>query len=149
MPQRLGGGPECAAGRGDYYLEHGGYTWRTLDGAHPQDSSNSAPNNGCQQECTAYYTQSWRSGSCRTYEPNYLPLPAGWVLAPNDATSVAVVAAHGWGTYALVLADGGVVGGANANSYDVGDQYRTGGLATSGGTYTVTTCNNRVLARCG
>ena len=25
----------CVAGRGDQYIEHGGYTWRTLDGAEP------------------------------------------------------------------------------------------------------------------
>ena len=40
------------AGRGDQYIEHGGYTWRTLDGADPQGGRNGAPNGGCQRICT-------------------------------------------------------------------------------------------------
>ena len=39
--------------------------------------------------------------------------------------------------------------GAGGSSY-AGDSCNSGNLlATSGGTYTVTTCNARVLARCG
>ena len=125
---------DCAAGRGDQYIEHGGYTWRTLDGADPQGPWNGAPNFGCQRS------------------NNYLPLPAGWVLAPNDATSIAVVAAHGWSTYCPVLADGTSWGSANAAGTSWGSPGGSCGsdrLATSGGTYTVTACRQRVLARCG
>ena len=139
MPQ------DCAAGRGDHYIEHGGYTWRTLDGADPQGGSSwGAPNGGCQQECTEYRSD----GYCTTRgDDNYLPLPAGWVLAPNDATSIAVVAAHGWSTHCAVLADGTTWYSAN---YNPGDQCGSSlRLATSGGTYTVTGCRLRVLARCG
>ena len=131
MPQGL-----CAAGRGDHYIEHGGYTWRTLDGANPQGGGSGAPGNGCQ--CTNRVCSS---------TPNYLPLPAGWVLAPNDATSIAVVAAHGWSTACPVLADGTAWrSGAISNS---GGSCGSNSLATSGGTYTVVNCKRRVLARCG
>eukprot|EP01045_Picozoa_sp_COSAG04_P010260 COSAG04_NODE_623_length_11808_cov_2.965838_3_plen_154_part_00 len=122
---------DCAAGRGDQYIEHGGYTWRTLDGADPEGGVYGAPNGGCQGTS------------------NYLPLPAGWVLAPNDATSRAVAAAHRWSTACAVLADGtSWQCGGNDNP---GDSCISGinRLATSGGTYTVTGCNYRVLARCG
>ena len=124
------------ASRGDQYIEHGGYTWRTLDGADPQGLWNGAPNAGCQ--CTNGHS------SCPS---NYLPLPAGWVLAPNDATSIAVVAAHGWSTGCAVLADG--TAWASANAGYAGNSCTSGRLATSGGTYTVTGCHRRVLARCG
>ena len=137
MPQGL-----CAAGRGDHYIEHGGYTWRTLDGADPQGPQEDAPNHGSQ--CIG--ASSWGPNSGRSGargQDNYLPLPAGWVLAPNDATSIAVVAAHGWSTPCAVLADGSAWGSANAPGI-CGHN-----LATSGGTYTVTDCDARVLARCG
>ena len=69
------------------------------------------------------------------------------MLAPHDATSIAVVAAHGWSTLCPVLADGtGWQSGSNGNP---GDSCVSDYLATSGGTYTVTGCNTRVLARCG
>ena len=126
------------AGRGDQYIEHGGYTWRTLDGADPQGGRSGAPNGGCQR------IDYWGDN-----EPNYLPLPAGWVLAPNDATSIAVVAAHGWSTGCAVLA-GSAWHSANANNdWSAPGSCRPGRLATSGATYTVTQCNLRVLARCG
>ena len=174
--QRLGGGPECVAGRGDQYIEHGGYTWRTLDGADPQGGEHGAPNNGCQCIGQSDRTSDWCpiSGHPNARgDDNYLPLPAGWVLAPNDATSIddwdsdchpdsaswpdcdtdatsfAVVVAHGWSTDCVVLADG--TGWASGNSgYGAGDDCGWGNvLATSGGTYTVTRCYFRVLARCG
>ena len=134
------------AGRGDQYIEHGGYTWRILDGAAPQGGRTGAPNAGCQ--CTKTNDDSWNDAS--SCPSNYLPLPAGWVLAPNDATSRAVVAAHGWSTYALVVADGTCVRSANTD-HTPGDSCWSGKLATSSGTYTVTGCvpRKRVLARCG
>ena len=38
---------------------------------------------------------------------NYLPLPPGYALAPPDADTIAVIAAHGWSTRCAVTADGG------------------------------------------
>ena len=127
---------------------HGGYTWRTLDGADPQGGSSGTPNDGCQCEDTDgnSNTGGYDGNDCPS---NYLPLPAGWVLAPNDATSIAVVAAHGWSTNCPVLADGTARTSANWGS-SAGDSCGSNSyLATSGGTYTVTDCNKRVLARCG
>eukprot|EP01045_Picozoa_sp_COSAG04_P008032 COSAG04_NODE_436_length_14464_cov_7.310825_8_plen_990_part_00 len=167
----------CAAGRGDHYIEHGGYTWRTLDGADPQGGGWDAPNGGCQ--CTGEQTHA-NSYGCGD-GPNYLPLPAGWVLAPgpnidwdsdchpkrgnswdhdylaatsnwpecSDATSIAVVAAHGWSTTRVVLADGSAWWSRNICCGLAGDSCGSDRLATSGATYTVTECNRRVLARCG
>eukprot|EP01045_Picozoa_sp_COSAG04_P007634 COSAG04_NODE_403_length_14894_cov_26.107198_10_plen_109_part_00 len=106
-----------------------------------------APNGGCQ--CTGEYTSSnsWGCGN----GPNYLPLPAGWVLAPNDATSTAVADGQGWSTMCVVLADGSSWGSANQGGSAPGRCGFTSRnyLATSGGTYTVTVCTKRVLARCG
>eukprot|EP01045_Picozoa_sp_COSAG04_P009345 COSAG04_NODE_538_length_12896_cov_41.168243_10_plen_326_part_00 len=131
----------CAAGRGDQYIEHGGYTWRTLDGANPAGGAYDAPNGGCQCTADMFCTENFYCNipSRRCESPsagnNHLPLPAGWVLAPNDATSIdydsdchpwqsssnpatdnwpecsgstsiAIVAAHGWSTSCAVLADG-------------------------------------------
>ena len=131
----------CVAGRGVHYIEHGGYTWRTLDGADPQGGDSGAPNGGCQ--CTEDFDNNPFDDTCPS---NYLPLPAGWVLAPNDATSIAVVAAHRWNTACAVLADGTSWVSANAPyswytpGESCGSQNR---LATSGGTYTVMHCRRR------
>lgn len=123
----------CIAGRGDHYIEYGGYTWRTLDGADPAGGVEDAPNDG-------WHNRRW-SGSIGY---NYLPLPAGWELAPGlgglthphrklgpapgagtdcnickdnyihedgrclrqCSDTIAVIAAHGWSTSGLVVADG-------------------------------------------
>ena len=117
---------DCSVGRGNNYIEHGGYPWRTLAGADPQGPWNRAPNDGCQRG-------PWTGSE---FSPaNYLPLPAGWVLAPNDATSVAVVAAHGWSTSSMVLADGVACYTSNSSSHSPGTCPFTGPhslLATSG-----------------
>eukprot|EP01045_Picozoa_sp_COSAG04_P036607 COSAG04_NODE_8978_length_910_cov_2.040691_1_plen_193_part_00 len=168
----------CSEGRGDQYIEHGDYTWRTLDGADLEGNYDGAPNDGCQ--CTG-------SGlGSRSCPDTHLPLPAGWVLAPNDATSIdyesdcfprryvdgawqdatdnwpecsgstsrAVAAAHGWSTSCAVLADGTAWGSANSQGAGPGGNCTSycpnnNCLATSGGNYTVTACRIRVLVRCG
>ena len=143
MPQTL-----CVAGRVDQYIEHGGYTWRTLDGAAPQGGTRGAPNDGCQ--CNVGH--SFAGSDCPS---NYLPLPEGWVLAPNDATSI------DYDSDCHPYQSG--VGGSNPatdNWPECSDPGVSGSpgdscvgstlyLATSGGTYTVTYCFKRVLARCG
>eukprot|EP01045_Picozoa_sp_COSAG04_P015849 COSAG04_NODE_1284_length_7376_cov_4.157345_2_plen_177_part_00 len=151
VPQTL-----CVAGRGSQYIEHGGYTWRTLDGADPQGGWAGAPNGGCQR---IGYDYNGGGDNIIYGEPNYLALPAGWVLAPNDATSIAVVAAYGWSTHKAVLADGTAwLSGNYAGRTNVppgtspsvpGGSGGSDTLATSGGTYTVRFGGMRVLARCG
>ena len=92
---------------------------------------------------------SYSSGANRG-EPNYLPLPPGYALAPPDADTIAVIAAHGWSTSCAVAADGAAWW--SANTYGTpgdrcGDSWRNY-LASSGGSHTVTSCTRRVLARC-
>ena len=130
------------AGRGGSYIEHDGYTYRTLDGASQQGGIGVHGWSGCQ--CT----DTNHNGDC---PDNYLPLPAGWELAPNDAASIGVIAGNGWSTACLVLADGTAWKSASED-YFRGDRCGSSTanyLATSGGTYTVVNCAKRVLARCG
>ena len=167
----------CEAGRGNHYIERDGYTWRMLDGANPYGPA--APEvlggtsyGGCQWEAGGDW-QGYGGDYLHSYSgANYLPLPAGWVLAPNDDTSRAVVADHGWTTQCGVLADGTAWVSANGESagdeLDAGDECGSAAyygadiwdmpdvcpnnncLATSGGRYTVTHCYSqlRVLIRC-
>ena len=79
-------------------------------------------------------------------EPIYLPLPPGYALAPPDADTIAVIAAHGWSTHCAVTADGG--SWRTPNFGRAGELCYSDMLASSGGSHTVTTCNRRVLARC-
>ena len=131
------------AGRGDQYIEHGGYTWRTLDGADPQGGGDGAPNDGCQR---IGFVNTPRDNG----EPNYLPLPPGYALAPPDADTIAVIAAHGWSTGCVVTADGGSWGSANSRTHygTPGGRCGSNQLASSGDSHTVRYCSKRVLARC-
>ena len=83
-------------------------------------------------------------------EPNYLPLPPGYALAPPDADTIAVIAAHGWSTDCAVTAGGDAWVSGNQGSYAGGRCGSYNNLASSGGSHTVTSCglNLRVLARC-
>ena len=72
-------------------------------------------------------------------------------LAPPDADTIAVIAAHGWSTNCAVAADGGAWWSASDTRYTPGERCEHGGydqLASSGGSHTVTRCPLRVLARC-
>ena len=92
------------------------------------------------------------------HSKNFLPLPPGYELAANDVDSVAVIAAHGWSTTCVVLADGSAWRSANhgrageacalssANSLAVGSAAGAGDVV--GYMYSVTRCNLRVLTRC-
>ena len=96
-------------------------------------------------------------------------MPEGWSLAPQDDDSIAAVAAHGWVTRCLALADGSSWWSATAQYNSPGDSCFSDNLATceagrvmagdsdqvgdscpaaSGPTYTVTDCPTRVLLRC-
>ena len=130
---------QCAAGMGSHGVVYNGTAYRTLDDAPPQGTSTGDPNGGCQRI-------GWRGSN----EPNYLPLPPGYALAPPDADTIAVIAAHGWSTRCAVTADGAAW--YSANMIDAGDDcaYGSNRLASSGGSHTVTNCGyrKRVLARC-
>ena len=55
-------------------------------------------------------------------QDNYLPLPAGWEISPQDSDAIAVTAAHPWGTHLLVYADGG-------QRYTLNEDYSSPGQA--------------------
>jgi hypothetical protein len=73
----------------------------------------------------------------------YLPLDAGYVIAPDDEDSIYVIAAHGWNTAVVVVASGNGYNGAN---YGVaGDLHSGGMLLTSGSTYKPVSCSMQIL----
>jgi hypothetical protein len=86
-------------------------------------------------------------GTSYTCQEVYLPLDAGYVLAPDDADSIAVIAAHSWSTHAVVVASGNgyytAIYGTSAGSLQGG-----GWLQTSGSTYKATGCNVQILQVC-
>lgn len=53
---------DCSIGRGNHYVEYGGFTYRTLDDADPEGSFDND-----NYDCTT----------------EFFPVPAGWHLAPN------------------------------------------------------------------
>jgi hypothetical protein len=85
---------DCSVGRGDHYIEYGGYTYRTLDGADPEgtDGDSGEPGNGCQ-----FHIDS---------NGGFLPLPAGWELAPEDTDSKVIIRTNGWNTHGLIVTTG-------------------------------------------
>ena len=123
---------QCAAGMGSHGVVYNGAAYRTLDDAPPEGDDDGDPNGGCQR-IEYYYGDN---------EPNYLPLPPGYALAPPDADTIAVIAAHGWSTECAVAADGWSWYSGS------GDRCSSSVLASSGGSHTVTSCWRRVLARC-
>eukprot|EP01045_Picozoa_sp_COSAG04_P005491 COSAG04_NODE_255_length_18797_cov_46.325968_17_plen_455_part_00 len=126
---------QCAAGMGSHGVVYKGAAYRTLDDAPPEGGRYGAPNDGCQ--CTD------GTSSCPS---NYLPLPPGYALAPPDADTIAVIAAHGWSTICPVTA-GASWGSANYGR--PGDLCGSGNyLTSSDGSHTVMGCSRRVLARC-
>jgi hypothetical protein len=82
-----------------------------------------------------------------TCQSAYLPLDAGYVIAPDNADSIAVIAAHRWSTTAVVVASGNgyytANSGTSAGSFD-----GSGWLQTSGSTYKATGCNVQILQVC-
>ena len=115
---------------GSHGVVYNGAAYRTLDDAPPEGGEGGAPNAGCQGRSS------------------YLPLPPGYALAPPDADTIAVIAAHGWSTRCAVAADGGAWCSANEGS-SAGNRCNRGNyLASSGGSHTVMGCHRRVLARC-
>ena len=132
---------QCVAGMGSNGVVYKGTAYRTLDDASADGGNRGEPNEGCQ-----------RSDFWQTNQPNYLPLPPGYVLAPNDADTIAVIASHGWSTPALVLADDSAVcsgswarAGGPGGSCGSGNQSVT---SADGSMYTTRECFRRLLARC-
>eukprot|EP01043_Picozoa_sp_COSAG02_P039874 COSAG02_NODE_3182_length_7215_cov_20.148539_2_plen_323_part_00 len=157
---------DCSVGRGNHFYERNGYTYRTLDGADPFGPAEGPPNAGCQctDDCCTDANDQQAQGN------NYLPLPAGWELAPGGDASKSVIRSCGWSAQCITLGDSTTWGSYNSRiewCNDVAndacfDDYCSHGtndctepqepqvlLARLDGMYTVTACHSRVLARCG
>ena len=124
---------DCSSGVGSHCanaLLHSGMQYATLD-ATSRDS---------------------RAAGC---QDTYLPLPAGWEIAPQDAGAIAVTGAHPWGTHLLVYADGGQRYTNNTDYASQAGETRTWhccsdgptALGTSGAQYKVNACARRILIR--
>jgi len=90
-------------------------------------------------------------------QDNYLPLPAGWEISPQDSGAIAVTAAHPWGTHLIVYADGRQRYTLNDDYYDSPGEERTWfccsdgatalGTSSDGTKYKVNNCFRRILIR--
>ncbi len=89
-------------------------------------------------------------------QDNYLPLPAGWEISPQDSDAIAVTAAHPWGTHLLVYSDGGQRYTLNEDYsspgqarewYCCGDGRTALGTSSDGTQYKANACARRILLR--
>ena len=139
---------QCLAGMGRHGVVYNGTAYRTLDGAPPEGPWAGGPNYGRQNPCMEYYV---RALPC-TRREQYLGLPLGYALAPPDADTIAVIAAHGWSTVCAVTANGEAWYSGNSDSWNAGNSCGGGYLSSSGhGSFTTALnsyFNSRVLARC-
>ena len=77
-------------------------------------------------------------------QDNYLPIPAGWTIAPDTPESIAVIAMYPWGTHVMVV-DGSQYNG--ADYHPPGREFHPGSslLLQSGDTYKPGGCQMRIL----
>lgn len=80
----------------------------------------------------------------------FLPLPAGWVLAPDTVVVQTLVAGHVWNTDYLILANGNAYFTDEVNSPTT-QPVLSGYLVQSGSTYAPTSCtpSSEILIRKG
>jgi hypothetical protein len=109
-------------------IEFGNAVFATLDGTSPDD----------------------RLVGCQGDEGDFLPVPSGWAIAPNEEWVRNVIASHPWGTHELVLVDGSQYETALSSNPGKkgtwhGDMPATA-LGTDGhGRFRVNACNRRIL----
>jgi len=72
-------------------------------------------------------------------------VPTDWELAPYTSDSIAVIKAHQWSTYSVVLANGYTY--YTAASVNAGSLYTYYGLYTYGYAYAVRYCYAQILIR--
>ena len=105
------------------YISYNGYYYSTLANVYPDGSY-------------SYYY------GCQY---NYLSVPTGWELAPYASDSIAVIKAHQWSTYYVVLGNGYTYFTA-ASDY-AGQFFANSGLNTYGYTYSASFCYSEILIR--
>jgi hypothetical protein len=118
--------PHCASS-----VVHNGDFYATLDAGDPEHSAGAV---------------------CQDF---FLDLPAGWIVAPHDESSIAVTAAYPWGTHILVYADGGQrytnhpdyqSQAGQSRPWYVGSDGDTA-LGTQGNSYKANACARRILLK--
>jgi hypothetical protein len=88
-------------------------------------------------------TDSRYSSHCQSY---YLPLPAGWSIAPDDQDSIRVISSFPWGTSVMHVQ--GSSYWANSLSWgNYGQRYCNWCLDASGTSFRVNSCNLRILLK--
>jgi hypothetical protein len=73
----------------------------------------------------------------------YLPLDAGYVIAPDDADSKAVITAYPWNTAAVIVGTGNAYKGANFAT--AGTLFGSGYLHKRGSGYKTSLCTAQIL----
>ena len=82
---------------------------------------------------------------CQT---DYITLPDNWVIAPDNADSIAVIAAHYWSTHCVVVVSGTSYCGLQYGSGS-GGSCGSGLLLSQGGAqYAVSSCTRQILIMC-
>ena len=151
--------PQCRDGMGAHpawTVPYKNHIYRVLDDADPRGDGYALPNLGCQ--CLDDRDGRSSTDSCPS---NWLALPDGWSIAPNDADSQAVVGAWDWSTDCAVLSDG--------RAYNTGERDEPGCdplhehcgdfegepcgggsdyLISAAGEHTVRRCRARILIKC-
>ena len=89
-------------------------------------------------------------GSCQ--KDTYLPLPAGWIIAPYNCQTAFAASCYGWNTAAVTLSDGSYTctksTGSSAFYHSSGNNWLlTNSSSGSGGvaTYSVNHCYHQIL----
>ena len=82
-------------------------------------------------------------GGDQLCQNGYISLPSGYTVAPDNADSIAVIAAHTWSTDVVIVASGNAYG---VSRFSNGTQYGSGGLLSqNGSSYLSNLCFGEVL----
>ena len=97
----------------------------------------------------AYYAACSSPGGCLCQGiGTYLSVPNGWMIAPDNADSIAVAASHYWSTSCLALASGKSIEGLESGAAAGQECFSSGALTQSGNQYAVNSCNQQILIMC-
>ena len=161
---------QCVAGMGRHGVVYNGTAYRTLDDAPPRgwhryDSDDDAYESNDGSQAVLHYDEGYendgwgprarvRPARWVLDDPNYLPLPPGYALAPPDADTLAVIVAHSWSTRCVVTADGNGYTWSREMPWSprlptrCADNKLNSSSSGAGGEYTATQESSRVLVRC-
>lgn len=76
---------------------------------------------------------------------DYYELSPGYMLAPHDADSIAVIKAHSWSTNFVILSDGSAYYTSVHDTLNAGTLWSSDQLASEGNLYGVSMCDAQIL----